>query len=106
MESIDRLNQAISYLTTGLSLSEYIKHRRLACAADDLININQHITDIAVKYGYESPNTFSVAFKRHYHISPVDVKKASLSLPPFPRMYDKLTVEQVIDGTRLKKCRN
>ena len=133
MESIDRLNQAISYieehltdiidyeqiskitlspissfqhffyLTTGFSLSEYIKRRRLACAASDLINTNKHITDIAVKYGYKSPNTFSVAFKRHYHISPVDVKKANLSLPPFPRMYYKLTVEQVTDGARLKK---
>ena len=93
MEPIDRLNQAIHYieenihnnvnyneiskitlspisafqrffcLTTGMALSEYIRRRKLSCAANDVLHTSEKIIDIALKYGYESADAFSVAFK-------------------------------------------
>ncbi|MRB43643.1 helix-turn-helix domain-containing protein, partial [Bacillus thuringiensis] len=39
----------------GITLSEYIRHRRLSLAAFELINSNIKITDVEIKYGYNSP---------------------------------------------------
>ncbi|NLM50188.1 MAG: helix-turn-helix transcriptional regulator, partial [Clostridiaceae bacterium] len=46
----------------GISLSEYIRRRRLTLAALDLKNNDLRIIDIAVKYGYNSADSFSRAF--------------------------------------------
>ena len=83
MESIDRLNRAISYieenlhdnisydeiskitlspistfqrffcLTTGMALSEYIRRRKLSCSAEDVLNTDKKIIDIAVNGSVE-----------------------------------------------------
>lgn len=45
-------------------LSEYLRRRRLSCAAYDLQHSHQRILDIAVKYGYDSADAFAAAFKR------------------------------------------
>ena len=47
----------------GISLSEYIRRRRLTLAALDLTKQNLRIIDIAVKYGYNSPDSFTRAFQ-------------------------------------------
>ncbi len=49
---------------TGIPLSGYIRHRKLTCAAHELQNTDQKVIDIALKYGYQSADAFSVAFKR------------------------------------------
>lgn len=46
----------------GVALSEYIRRRRLTLAAFDLQNSSEKIIDIALKYGYNSPDSFSRAF--------------------------------------------
>jgi AraC family transcriptional regulator len=48
---------------TGIPLSEYIRRRRLTLAAFDLQTSNIKAVDVAIKYGYESPEAFSRAFK-------------------------------------------
>jgi len=47
---------------SGIGLSEYIRRRRLTLAALDLKNANLRIIDVAVKYGYDSADSFSVLF--------------------------------------------
>ena len=52
----------------GYSVSEYIRNRRLSLAGLELLNTDNKIIDIALKYGYDSPDSFTKAFKRFFTI--------------------------------------
>ena len=136
MESINRLNQAIRYiednmrtgidyneiskitlspistfqrffcLSTGMSLSEYIRRRKLSCAAFDLQNTSDKIIDIALNYGYDSADAFSVAFKRMYNITPLAARQDKVELQPFDRLYFDLSVKYIRGGTTVKNITN
>lgn len=70
-----------SYIS-GMSLSEYIKNRRLATANTDLIK-GEKVTDVAFKYGYQSVDGFTRAFKGWTGVLPSEVikTKAQKSFP-------------------------
>ena len=53
----------IFLFVTNYTVAEYIRKRRLSMSALDLIDGNEKIIDIAIKYGYDSPQAFSRAFK-------------------------------------------
>lgn len=57
----------------GIPLGEYIRKRRLSCAAEDLIAGKDSITEIASRYGYDSPTAFSRSFKAFHGVSPTEV---------------------------------
>ena len=116
MESLERLNKLISYvednldgeidhqilsriaacpltvlqrlfvLMTGATLTEYIRLRRLARAADDLRNGKEKVIDIAIKYGYDSSDAFGVAFKRRYGMTPTAARDTNAILPDYDRI--------------------
>ena len=69
---------------TGISLTEYIRNRKLSMAGLELINSNIKIIDLSLKYGYDSPISFSRAFKRFHGIKPSEVKQNSNYLKNFP----------------------
>lgn len=73
----------IFYYLSGLTLSEYIKNRKLSEANKDLLN-NERVTDVAYKYGYESLDGFTRAFKAWSGFLPSEVAKRGVckSLPP------------------------
>ncbi len=50
----------------GFSVAEYIRNRRLALAGNDLLLTDEKVIDIAVKYGYDSPDSFTKAFTRFH----------------------------------------
>lgn len=58
-------------------LSEYVRFRKLSCAAIDLRESNEKIIEIAFKYGYESQDSFSLAFKKFHGYTPKEVRKGS-----------------------------
>ena len=58
-------------------LSEYIRFRKLSCAAIDLRETDEKIIEIAFKYGYESQDSFSLAFKKFHGHTPKEVIKGS-----------------------------
>ena len=60
---------------TEITLSEYIRTRRLTEAAIDLRDTDDKIIDIAIKYGYESPDAFGAAFKKFHGFTPSEVKE-------------------------------
>lgn len=62
-------------LICGYSVSEYIKNRRLSLAGYELLNTTHKIIDVALKYGYESPDSFTKAFTRFHGITPSSVRK-------------------------------
>ncbi|MDP4097781.1 AraC family transcriptional regulator [Paenibacillus sp. P96] len=79
---------------SGLSLSEYIRHRRLTLAALELQSL-QHIKviDLAVKYGYDSPDSFTRAFQALHGITPSEARKKGAALKAFPPMTFQLTIK-------------
>lgn len=72
--SYDNFQRVFSFVF-GMSLTEYIRNRRLTFAAIDLQKSDMKIIDIAVKYGYASHEAFSRAFIKFHGVSPKDVRK-------------------------------
>lgn len=59
----------------GYGVGEYIRNRRLTLAAHELINTDIKIIDLALKYGYDSPDSFTKAFTRFHGSTPTSVRK-------------------------------
>lgn len=59
---------------TGTTLSEYLRSRRLTDAAIILRDTDEKIIDIAMKYGYESSDSFGTAFKNFHGFTPSEVR--------------------------------
>lgn len=81
----------IFYYLSGLTLSEYIKNRRLSEANKDLLQ-GEKVTDVAFKYGYQSMDGFSRAFKKWSGFLPSDVIKKGIS-KSFPKLSFIITVK-------------
>lgn len=78
--------QRIFSLITDVSLSEYIRRRRMTLAAFELQNSKVKITDLAIKFGYESADSFSRAFQSLHGIIPTQARISGVSLKAYPRM--------------------
>src|SRR5690625_3435868 len=68
----------IFFYLSGMTLSEYIKGRKLSEANKDLLNEGK-VTDVAFKYGYQSVDGFTRAFKKWSDFLPSDVLKKNLN---------------------------
>lgn len=62
-------------IMTGFTIGEYIRNRRLYLAAMELTNTDNKIVEIALKYGYETPESFTKAFTRFHNATPTEVRK-------------------------------
>lgn len=69
---------------TGMTLTEYIRKRRLSMAAIELQNSDIKIIDLAIKYGYENSESFSRSFYKFHGIKPSRVKKEEKYIKNFP----------------------
>jgi len=78
---------------SGVSLSEYIRRRRMTLAALDLRDRDLRIIDVAVKYGYNSADSFSRAFHSMHGILPSEARSDSAKLKAFPRMTFQLSIK-------------
>lgn len=78
---------------SGISLSEYIRRRRLTLAALDLKDSNLRIIDVAVKYGYSSADSFSRAFHSMHGILPSEARRENTQLKAYPRMTFQLSIK-------------
>lgn len=82
---------------TGVPLSEYIRRRRLTLAAFDLQNSKEKIINIALKYGYNSPDSFSRAFMAMHGIKPSKARKNGISLKAYPRVTFSISIKGVVE---------
>ena len=85
----------IFYYLTGLTLSEYIKNRKLSEANKDLLS-GESVTDVSFKYDYQSVDGFTRAFKSWSGFLPSEVFKTGRS-----KSFPKLSFS--IDVTRRRK---
>ena len=125
MDSLERMNQAMAYIEdnladeidmqqvenlalcsqyhfrrmfsflAGVSLSEYIRRRRLTLAAFELLHGEVSVMDTAVKYGYSSPDAFTRAFQSLHGITPSEARTAGQPLKAYPRLTFQLTIKGV-----------
>lgn len=76
--------QRIFTFIIGVSITEYIKRRRLSKAFEEIKNTNRKIMDIALKYQYNSIISFDRAFKRIFGITPLECREKDISYQQFP----------------------
>ena len=77
--------QRLFTMIAGISLSEYIRKRRLSTAGFDLYENNLKIIEIAIKYNYDNATSFSRAFEKFHGIKPSKLNKKT-KLKNFPRI--------------------
>ena len=78
---------------TDISLSEYIRRRRLTLAALELQNSSIKVIDLAIKYGYDSPVSFSRAFQLLHGITPTKARTDGVTLKAYPRMSFQISIK-------------
>lgn len=123
MEWLERLNQSISYIEDNLAgeidyeqaariaccstfhyqrmfsyianvaLAEYIRRRRMTLAAFELQNSDIKIIDLALKYNYESPTSFTRAFQSVHGVAPTTARNEGVQLKAHPRISFLLSVK-------------
>lgn len=123
MNSLKRMNEALSYIEenldneidlkevarlalcseyhfqrmfsflSGVTLSEYIRHRRLTLAAFELNNSEIRVIDVAVKYGYSSADSFTRAFHNLHGVTPSEAKNNGKLLKAYPPMTFQLSIK-------------
>ena len=64
----------------GMTVGDYIRARRMTLAAQDLSGSMEKVIDIAVRYGYDSPDSFAKAFQRFHGITPSQAREPGASL--------------------------
>lgn len=67
----------------GYSVMEYIRNRRLALAGGEIATTDHKVIDIAMKYGYDSPDSFTKAFTRFHGVSPTMVRRDHVMIKAF-----------------------
>ena len=86
--------QRVFNAVTRISVSEYIRNRRLTLAGQDLLHTKIKVIDAAMQYQYDTSESFSKAFLRFHGISPSSVKKHADKL----KCYRPLTINITIQG--------
>ena len=92
--SVYEFSRIFSFMA-GMSVSEYIRRRRLSQAVFDIQSGDTKIIDIALKYGYESPTTFTRAFKELHGVSPTFVRNGGVSIKTYQPISFVLTIKGV-----------
>lgn len=85
--------QRIFSVLCGITVGEYIRNRRLTLAAQELQASGIKVIDAAMKYGYDTPDSFAKAFIRFHGISPSAAKEKGARLRAFAPVRIKLTLK-------------
>lgn len=89
--------QHLFSILCGVSLGEYIRSRRLTLAGVEIARSDIKIIDVAFKYGYESPESFSRAFTRFHGLSPMTARSQKEKLHSFA----KISVQSILGGNQM-----
>ncbi|GAA1189039.1 AraC family transcriptional regulator [Streptomyces hebeiensis] len=77
----------------GISLSEYVRRRRLTVAGAEVLAGERTLLEIAVRYGYGSGEAFARAFRAMHGVGPGEARRAGAALNSQPRMSFRLVIE-------------
>lgn len=85
--------QRVFSILCGYTVGEYIRNRRLTLAGKELATTNAKVIDVALKYGYESPDSFAKAFQKFHGILPSQARNNGSNLKSFSRLVLKFSLE-------------
>lgn len=85
--------QRIFSALCGISIAEYIRNRRMSLAAKELVTKDVKVLDVALKYGYDSPDSFTRAFTKFHGITPSQAKESGVKLKDYAPVRIKLSLE-------------
>jgi AraC family transcriptional regulator len=89
--------QRIFAIMCDCTVGEYIRNRRLTLAGYELLNNDSRILDIAIKYGYETNESFTRAFSRFHGVTPSIARKNRTSL----NMFSRISVKSNLSGGKV-----
>ena len=85
--------QRVFSLLCGYTLGEYIRMRRLSLAGTELASDKKKVIDVALKYGYDSPDSFAKAFQKFHGITPSQARADGRMLKSFSRLSIIISLE-------------
>ncbi len=88
-------------ILTDMSVGEYLRKRRLTLAAEELTRTNVKVIDLSHKYGYDTPEAFSKAFRRQHGVTPSEARKSIGKL----QSYNRLMIQVSLKGAKPMKYR-
>ena len=89
----------------GMTVGDYIRQRRLSAAGLEVLTTDRKIIDIALEFGYDSPDSFTKAFVRFHGLTPAALRKSGGAVRSFAPLRIKVTLEggQNMDCKIMKK---
>lgn len=78
---------------TGYTLGEYIRNRRLFEAGLKLTQTDEKVIDIALEYGYETPESFTKAFTRFHGTTPIEVRRDRSKMQLFLPLHVSIKIQ-------------
>jgi AraC-like DNA-binding protein len=84
--------QFIFHMVAGMPIGEYIRNRRLSLAAQDLLKTNSKIIDVAMRYQYDTQESFSKAFTRFHGVPPSKIRQGKV------RVFNPLSINITVKG--------
>ena len=85
--------QRVFSILCGYTLGEYIRYRRLSVAGSRLASGSDRVIDVALDFGYDSPDSFAKAFRAFHGITPSQARGNGALLRSFSRLNIKVTLE-------------
>lgn len=85
--------QRVFSILCGFTVGEYIRNRRLTLAGAELAMGDAKVIDVALKYGYESPDSFAKAFQKFHGLLPSQARNNGSNLKSFSRLVLKFSLE-------------
>ncbi len=85
--------QRVFSILCGFTIGEYIRNRRLSLAGTELASSDAKVIDVALKYGYESPDSFAKAFQKFHGILPSQARNNGSMLKSYSRLVLKFSLE-------------
>lgn len=85
--------QRVFSILCGYTLGEYIRCRRLSLAGTELASGKGKVIDVAYKYGYDTPESFSRAFQKFHGVTPSQARGSGVQLKSFSRLSIKVSLE-------------
>ncbi|MCC3356058.1 AraC family transcriptional regulator [Bacillus sp. REN16] len=80
-------------ILTDITVGDYLRRRRLSLAAEELTKTETKIIDLAYKYGYDTPEAFTKAFRKQHGVSPSDVRKGIGKLQSYSRLVIQVSLK-------------
>ena len=77
----------------NMTVGEYIRARRMTLAAQELAGSGSKVIDVALRYGYDSPDSFAKAFQRFHGVTPSQAREKGIPLRSLAPLHIKITLE-------------